>query len=393
MTNLIKYANPQVQIGEYIYVMSPALNYGTPQVGTNFIPPGAYNTADYPELFEKIGYQAGSVYTARTASSTPSTLQVITANYGNGIYLLTTQYDFDLFNPSVIIRSSNGTSWSASYDVGAITAVTYGNGLFVKGYSGGTISTSTDGITWTARTSGTTSQISALTYGNGLYVAAGAGGMLRTSTDGITWDTRTSSTTLAISALTYGNGVYVYGGTGGISTSTDGITWTVRTTSLVPTALTYGNGQYVLATSSGGISTSTNGITWTTRTSGTSSAIYALTYGNGVFVYGGGGTGGVGRRIAISTDNGVTWIERPIDLTSTFWVTALTYGNGLYVYGSRFARLGTSTTSIQIESTGGLYDIATQFYVPNVTALGNLSANNTTLDESYPQNLNYIRAK
>jgi hypothetical protein len=48
------------------------------------------------------------------------------------------------------------------------------------------MTTSTDGITWTTRTSGFgATTIRALTYGNNLYVAAGTAGVLTTSTNGL----------------------------------------------------------------------------------------------------------------------------------------------------------------------------------------------------------------
>jgi hypothetical protein len=97
----------------------------------------------------------------------------------------------------------------------AINALTYGGGVFVAAGGLGNLRTSTDAITWTARTSGTTAQINALTYGDGVFVAAGAAGNLLTSTDGITWDLRTSGTTSAINALLYADDLYVAAGDGG----------------------------------------------------------------------------------------------------------------------------------------------------------------------------------
>src|SRR6185312_9651526 len=85
--------------------------------------------------------------------------------------------------------------------------------------------------TWSSQTSGTASQISALTYGNNLYIAglsaAGVNGIL-SSTDAVTWTQRFTSgvTSQNVSALTFGNNLYVAGGTTGlIQTSTDGISW------------------------------------------------------------------------------------------------------------------------------------------------------------------------
>ena len=171
---------------------------------------------------------------------------------------------------------------------GVIYATTYSNGLYVYAGSVGTLATSTDAITWTARTSGTTSDIDALIYDNGLYVYAGGGGVLATSTDAITWTARTSGTTSQINTLTYGNGLYVYAGAGGVlATSTDAITWTARTSGTGTFLfLNYGDGLYIGggdAVSS--FRTSTDGITWTTVGSGSAYGGYSLAYGNGLYVY------------------------------------------------------------------------------------------------------------
>jgi hypothetical protein len=55
----------------------------------------------------------------------------------------------------------------------ALYCVTYGNGTFVVVGSGGTILTSSDGVTWTQRTSGTSNRLYGVTYGNGTFVAVG----------------------------------------------------------------------------------------------------------------------------------------------------------------------------------------------------------------------------
>jgi hypothetical protein len=62
------------------------------------------------------------------------------------------------------LRSSGGTS---------LSGVTYGNGLFVAVGSYGTILTSPDGVSWTARASGTSNFLNGVTYANGLFVAVG----------------------------------------------------------------------------------------------------------------------------------------------------------------------------------------------------------------------------
>jgi len=67
----------------------------------------------------------------------------------------------------------------------------------------GTILTSSDGTTWTERTSGTQKNLIVVTYGNGLFVTVGYSGTILTSTDGTTWTERTSGTSETLKGVTY----------------------------------------------------------------------------------------------------------------------------------------------------------------------------------------------
>ncbi|AFV77252.1 hypothetical protein Theos_2262 (plasmid) [Thermus oshimai JL-2] len=70
-----------------------------------------------------------------------------------------------------------GTTWT--WRSGPLFDVTYGNGLFVA--VGGAILTSSDGVTWTRQSSGTSNDLYAVTYGGGLFVAVGGLGTILTS--------------------------------------------------------------------------------------------------------------------------------------------------------------------------------------------------------------------
>ena len=67
----------------------------------------------------------------------------------------------------------------------------------------GTILTSSDGVTWTSRTSGTSDKIREVTYGNSTFVTVGDNGTILTSTDGTSWTLRTSGTTHTLYGVTY----------------------------------------------------------------------------------------------------------------------------------------------------------------------------------------------
>jgi hypothetical protein len=107
--------------------------------------------------------------------------------------------------------------------------VTYGNGLFVAVGEGGAILTSPDGVSWTARTSGTGNDLSGVTYGNGPSWRWGTGGAILTSPDGVSW-TGGPRGRHDLYGVAYGNGTFVaVGDRGTILTSPDGVSWTQRT--------------------------------------------------------------------------------------------------------------------------------------------------------------------
>jgi photosystem II stability/assembly factor-like uncharacterized protein len=66
--------------------------------------------------------------------------------------------------------------------------------LWVAVGESGTILTSSDGITWTSRTSGTSEALYVVTYGNNTFVTVCDSGTILTSKDGTTWTSRDSNT-------------------------------------------------------------------------------------------------------------------------------------------------------------------------------------------------------
>jgi hypothetical protein len=73
--------------------------------------------------------------------------------------------------------------------------------------------TSSDGVTWTSRSSATNYDWRGVTYGNGLFVVVGNStgnvNQVMTSPDGETWTARTSAANNSWVSVTYGNGVFV----------------------------------------------------------------------------------------------------------------------------------------------------------------------------------------
>ena len=266
--------------------------------------------------------------------TTPSAGYVTTA-YGGGTYVAVANAS------GQAMSSTDGITWTARTAATTNTwkSVTYGNGLFVAVSSNGTgnrVMTSPDGITWTSRTSAANNTWNSVTYGNGLFVAVastGTGNQVMTSSDGITWTSRAESASNTWNAVTYGNGLFVALATttpNGVMTSPDGITWTSRTSAANKTwnSVTYGNGLFVGVSQSGTgnrVMTSPDGITWTSRTSAADNLWSSVTYGNGLFV----AVSSDGTSRIMTSPDGITWTSRTA-AASNNW-QGVTYGNGLFV--------------------------------------------------------------
>jgi len=203
-----------------------------------------------------------------------------------------------------IFTSTDGTTWISviSGTNSSLRGVTYANGKFVAVGHSGIILTSLDSKTWTAQTSGNAHYLNGVAYGNGTFVVVGGtefdpsngawhggSGIILSSTDGISWTQRTSAVARFVYGVAYGNNKFVaVGGGGEILSSLDGITWTTQkpATDNEPNLLrsvAYGNGFFVAVGDGNKIFVSYDGIVWTSRAI-LSSLLFAVTYGNGSFV-------------------------------------------------------------------------------------------------------------
>lgn len=134
-----------------------------------------------------------------------------------------------------------------------IFRVAYGDGKWVAvaGFGGEVVKTSTDTVTWvTGSISGNIFSATGLQYAGGTWVMSGYYGSIHTSTDGSTWTQRTSNIAPfgTIRGLAYGDGLWaIIAGGGEARISTDAITWT--TDASLPgsyaRSLAYNNGQWV----------------------------------------------------------------------------------------------------------------------------------------------------
>jgi hypothetical protein len=213
--------------------------------------------------------------------------------------------------------------------------VTYGNNLFVGVGDGATL-TSTDGTTWTEKSTDSEQPrygLNSVTYGNNKFVAAGSywedyTDAIFTSPDGVTWTAQTSWTTsqFRLSSVTYCNNQFVAVGSK-IFSSPDGETWTEKyagTKSNI-NSVTYGNNQFVAVGDSGTVLTSPDGTSWTTQSSGTRLNLNSVTYGNNQFI-------AVGASTILTSPDGTTWTDKS---SGTKWLRPLlnsvVYGNNQFV--------------------------------------------------------------
>lgn len=127
--------------------------------------------------------------------------------------------------------SSDAISWASTTPPGAsiYTSVAANSTRVVIVGNGGSIATSdNNGLTWTARTSGTSLQINDVVWDatSSQFVAVGASGLVLTSSTGISWTPRTSGTGNALIAVCGSpNGIMAVGANGTAVLSINGVAW------------------------------------------------------------------------------------------------------------------------------------------------------------------------
>ena len=271
----------------------------------------------------------GEVWTARPAPA--GSWKSVT--YGNGVFVAVANDGTDR-----VMSSSDGVTWTARSAAEANTwiSVTYGNGLFVAVANTGTnqVMTSTDGVTWTARAAAEANLWTSVTYGNGLFVAVAGSGTNRvmTSTDGVTWTARSAAAANSWASVTYGNGQFVAIAASlanQVMTSSDGVTWTAHTAAAVSywKSVTYGNGVFVAVATSGvtQVMTSSDGATWTAQTAADTGMWASATFAKGLFV----AVAITGTNRVMTSSDGVTWTARAA-AEANLWIS-VTVGGGSFL--------------------------------------------------------------
>lgn len=229
-----------------------------------------------------------------------------------------------------ILCSPDGVTWTQrdSRSFPQLVGISYGGGRFVA-CSSSAVRISFDGNHWIAGAIPKTG-LTAITYGNNLFVSVGSSGVVLTSPDGITWQSISLGSTKDFTSVTFGDGKFVAVGRETIFTSTNGTAWT----NVTPAGSTdwlgsvgYGAGCFVTAgyRSSGlrSLLTSADGISWTSRASGNTTDRYNITYRNGQFISGGYNS------TVLRSSNGATWSSETNSQIS--YRSNWAFGNGVYV--------------------------------------------------------------
>ena len=231
-------------------------------------------------------------------------------------------------SPSQISSSTDGISWSLRtsgyFDN---TTLIKSSGSYVFAYSRG-LMVSTDNIVWSLRTTGSSSTIKSISYDASNYFAVGNSGLMLTSTDSISWFLRTSGfgTSVIADMIFAGDQAQKYVIVGDLmSSSTDAISWSLRTSGIASfyfNSIDYTTGLFAVAGYNGYSLISTDAIAWSLRTSGFgSSNINKIVYGNNIWIQGGASstlvsssqstlsTVDLGAFLRSSTDT-ISWITR-----------------------------------------------------------------------------------
>jgi hypothetical protein len=190
-----------------------------------------------------------------------------------------------------LLESLDGVTWVAR--TSGTTATIYGGATSLANTvvgvgSGGVVLTSSDGTSWSTQNSNSNNDLYAVTYGSQSFVAVGALGTMLVSGDATNWSTLNQFTERDLRGVAFGAipsaegtafvNTYVAVGAGGtVLRSTDAVNWAVLPpfTTANLTAVTYG-GRFVAVGEGGVIFTSINGIDWESASSGTTNHLRSV---------------------------------------------------------------------------------------------------------------------
>ena len=302
-----------------------------------------YTSSTYPTLAATL---PNTSYDLENSSATMFTTSAGTVVYnGTNTYVMAD-------NSGTISSSTDAVTWverlvPSTYGGGALT---YAGGYFCLGVNNG-FYYSTDGITWTYKFLVLSQTIRCVRFGAGVFVAlttAGSSNIYTSATINGSYTVSSAATGGAVQAnnlFFFGTRFFVLGGgdsSTNIWSSTNGTTWTAATSVAPSVALIDmdydGTANYVAVGNNGNIWYSSNGTSWTLGSSSSGLALTKVRFANSLWV-----------TISSTTDiytstNSSTWTVRVTPLNNNL---ALAFGNGRWVIGSTdSSRIAHSTDAI-----------------------------------------------
>ena len=342
------------------YTSNPVLTIADPFTGTAWTSAGTATTNDiisHVNSGTKNWYRATSTGTFTTSG--PIHTSGSTANGSVTLLYIGTTTELSATRTNNGVSSITVTKSGAGYSTTpALTILDSGaRYVAIATGSGDNCYTTRAGIAatsaWTAGTGTGKTDLTALAYGNGVYVAVGGTNSAVSSTTGSLWTGRTIPTLGAgtYSSVAYGNGTFVAIATGSLETATsaNGNSWTAAgnmPSSSTWTSIAYGNGRFVaIASGTRNAAYSLDkGATWSLSQSQlpASATWTRISYGAGLFfaVASGGTT-------AATSPDGINWTLRAMPSSSN-WST-VHYGsiNGNPLWVGASSTTGTVAASIK----------------------------------------------
>ncbi|MFC3803903.1 Ig-like domain-containing protein [Cohnella sp. GCM10012308] len=249
---------------------------------------------------------------------------------------------FFIFDSTGNIIANVEGEWTAFSVItpNTLNAFIYADGTYITGGTGGFISTSIDGVSWSKANSRTVMDVNSIAYGKTdvnarIFTAVGSsGGILTSSDNGATWSepTQTPEDTDSLNGIVYGNQFVAVGDNGKIETSSDSDSWEKVTDPDFGTENLYAvahNGEkgassvYVAVGDNGTILTSINGTDWSEQTSGTTEALKGIAFGSGTFVAAG------ANGTVLSSKDGETWTIQNANTDAD--LNGVSFGDGVFL--------------------------------------------------------------
>ena len=210
-----------------------------------------------------------------------------------------------------------GNTWTVvqpSITSQRLASIASNGGQLVVVGDGGTVLTSSPGVSWRSVTSGVSVNLRNVTYAAGAYYAVGELGTILTSTSGTSWSQLTSPTTTNLQGIASSGSLWVAvgdvgtnSGTGAVGgtilISSDGVNWEDDSPGGLPglTGVTWTGTQFIITGATGTLITTPDGINLAQQTSFTTETLSGAVWtGTGGFVVGAQGT-------VLGSPDGITW--------------------------------------------------------------------------------------